>query len=73
MFRRLGEARPATIKVLEGRARGAGTESLYACDMRFASAGHAVIGRPEAGTGVFPARVRCSSSYGSPAAVRPCR
>ncbi|MER6778135.1 MULTISPECIES: enoyl-CoA hydratase-related protein [unclassified Streptomyces] len=54
VFRRLGEARPATIKVLEGRARGAGAELPYACDMRFASAEQAVIGRPEAGTGVFP-------------------
>ncbi|MFK0046131.1 enoyl-CoA hydratase/isomerase family protein [Streptomyces sp. NPDC090741] len=54
LFRRLSEARPVTIAVLEGRARGAGAELLYACDMRFASAEHAVIGQPEVGTGVFP-------------------
>ncbi|WP_327135267.1 enoyl-CoA hydratase/isomerase family protein [Streptomyces sp. NBC_01343] len=49
LFRRLGEARPVTIAVLEGRARGAGAELLYACDMRCASAEHAVIGQPDAG------------------------
>jgi enoyl-CoA hydratase/carnithine racemase len=54
LFRRLSEARPVTIAVLEGRARGAGAELLYACDMRFASAERAVIGQPEVGTGVFP-------------------
>ncbi|MFE7110963.1 enoyl-CoA hydratase/isomerase family protein [Streptomyces sp. NPDC057575] len=54
LFRRLGEARPVTIAVLEGRARGAGAELLYACARRFASAERAVIGQPEVGTGVFP-------------------
>ncbi|MFB6874895.1 enoyl-CoA hydratase/isomerase family protein [Streptomyces sp. NPDC056323] len=54
LFRRLSEARPVTIAVLEGRARGAGAELLYACDMRFASAERALIGQPEVGTGVFP-------------------
>ncbi|MFF3787074.1 enoyl-CoA hydratase/isomerase family protein [Streptomyces sp. NPDC001933] len=54
LFRRLSETRPVTIAVLEGRARGAGAELLYACDMRFASAERAVIGQPEVGTGVFP-------------------
>ncbi|WP_446220060.1 enoyl-CoA hydratase/isomerase family protein [Micromonospora sp. IBHARD004] len=43
-----------TIALLEGRARGAGGEFLYACDMRFASLERAVIGQPEVGTGVFP-------------------
>lgn len=48
------EARPVTIAVLEGRARGAGGEFLYACDMRFASLERAVIGQPEVGLGAFP-------------------
>jgi enoyl-CoA hydratase/carnithine racemase len=54
LYRRLSEARPVTVAVLEGRARGAGAEFLYACDMRFASLERAVIGQPEVGTGVFP-------------------
>lgn len=54
LYRRLSEARPVTIAVLEGRARGAGAELLYACDMRFASLDRAVIGQPEVGTGLFP-------------------
>ncbi|AVH54801.1 MULTISPECIES: enoyl-CoA hydratase/isomerase family protein [Streptomyces] len=54
LYRRLSEARPVTIAVLEGRARGAGAEFLYACDMRFASLERAVIGQPEVGVGTFP-------------------
>ncbi|MEV6297486.1 enoyl-CoA hydratase/isomerase family protein [Streptomyces sp. NPDC051896] len=54
LYRRLSEARPVTIALLEGRARGAGAELLYACDMRFASLERAVIGQIEVGTGLFP-------------------
>lgn len=54
LYRRLSEARPVTIAVLEGRARGAGGEFLYACDMRFASMERGLIGQPEVGTGVYP-------------------
>jgi enoyl-CoA hydratase/carnithine racemase len=54
LYRRLSQARPVTIAVVEGRARGAGAEFLYACDMRFASQERAVIGQPEAGVGTFP-------------------
>ncbi|WP_369251152.1 enoyl-CoA hydratase/isomerase family protein [Streptomyces sp. R41] len=54
LYRRLSEARPVTIAVLEGRARAAGGEFLYACDMRFASVERAVIGQPEVGLGTFP-------------------
>lgn len=54
LYRRLSEARPVTIAVVEGRARGAGAEFLYACDMRFASLERAVIGQPEVGIGTFP-------------------
>ncbi|MGW7244104.1 enoyl-CoA hydratase/isomerase family protein [Streptomyces sp. NPDC054804] len=54
LYRRLSEARPVTIAALEGRARGAGVEFLYACDMRFASLERAVIGQIEVGSGLFP-------------------
>lgn len=54
LYRRLSEARPVTIAVVEGRARGAGAEFLYACDMRFASLERALIGQPEVGLGTFP-------------------
>lgn len=54
LYRRLSESRPVTIAMLEGRARGAGGEFLYACDMRFASLEHGVIGQPEIGVGVYP-------------------
>jgi enoyl-CoA hydratase/carnithine racemase len=39
---------------LRGRARGAGSELLLACDMRFASVENAIIGQPEIGFGALP-------------------
>jgi enoyl-CoA hydratase/carnithine racemase len=54
LYRRLSEARPVTIAMVEGRARGAGGEFLYACDMRFASLERGIIGQPEIGVGVYP-------------------
>lgn len=42
------------IAKLRGRARGAGSELLLACDMRFAALENAVIGQPEVGFGVWP-------------------
>lgn len=53
LLRRLSETRPVTIAVVEGRARGAGSEFALACDMRFA-APSAVFGQPEIGTGAYP-------------------
>ncbi|MGW9433984.1 hypothetical protein ACWHA1_39465 [Streptomyces decoyicus] len=38
LFRKLSEIPAATIAKLRGRARGAGSEFLLACDMRFAGA-----------------------------------
>src|SRR5262249_58716124 len=38
----------------EGGARGAGSEFVLACDMRFAARESAIFGQPEAGTGVNP-------------------
>jgi enoyl-CoA hydratase/carnithine racemase len=42
------------IGKLRGRARGAGSELLLACDMRFASLENAIIGQPEIGFGALP-------------------
>jgi enoyl-CoA hydratase/carnithine racemase len=42
------------IAKLRGRARGAGSELLLACDMRFAALENAVVGQPEVGFGVWP-------------------
>ncbi len=55
LFRRLSEVPAVTIAKLRGRARGAGSEFLLACDMRFASRENAVVGQPEVGIGT-PAR-----------------
>ena len=42
------------IAKLRGRARGAGSELLLACDMRFAALENAVVGQPEVGFGAWP-------------------
>src|SRR3989475_2688797 len=46
--------RLVTIAQIEGRVRGAGSEFILACDMRFAARESAIFGQPEAGLGVFP-------------------
>jgi enoyl-CoA hydratase/carnithine racemase len=43
-----------SIASIRGRASGAGSEFVLACDLRFASRENAVLGRFEAGAGVFP-------------------
>src|SRR5262249_41863884 len=43
-----------SIAQIEARARGAGSEFVLACDMRFAARESAIFGQPEAGTGVNP-------------------
>lgn len=43
-----------SIAKLRGRARGAGSELLLACDMRFAALENAVVGQPEIGFGAPP-------------------
>ena len=52
--RRLSASRLVSIAQIEGRARGAGSEFVLACDMRFAARESAIFGQPEAGTGVNP-------------------
>lgn len=43
-----------TIGVIEGRARGGGSEFLLSLDMRFAAIGEAILGQPEVALGIMP-------------------
>jgi enoyl-CoA hydratase/carnithine racemase len=54
LFRHLSASRLVTIAQIEGRVRGAGSEFVLACDMRFATRETAIFGQPEAATGVSP-------------------
>jgi enoyl-CoA hydratase/carnithine racemase len=44
----------ATIAVIEGIARGGGSELAMAFDMRFAALGKALLGQPEVAIGIIP-------------------
>jgi enoyl-CoA hydratase/carnithine racemase len=54
LFRHLGASRLVTIAQIEGRVRGAGSEFVLACDMRFAARESAIFGQPELALGVIP-------------------
>jgi enoyl-CoA hydratase/carnithine racemase len=54
LFRRLSTSRLVTIAQIEGRVRGAGSEFVLACDMRFAARESAIFAQPEPGLGVIP-------------------
>ena len=54
LFRHLSASRLVTIAQIEGRVRGAGSEFVLACDMRFAARESAIFGQPEAAFGVIP-------------------
>ncbi|MER7664875.1 MULTISPECIES: enoyl-CoA hydratase/isomerase family protein [unclassified Streptomyces] len=54
LFRKLSRHPAVTVAKLRGRARGAGSEFLLACDMRFASREKAVLGQIEVGMGTPP-------------------
>lgn len=54
LFRRLAETKAVTIAQIEGRARGAGSEFVLNCDMRFAARGRAVLAQNEAAFGLVP-------------------
>src|SRR5215510_747321 len=54
LFHHLSASRLVSIAQIEGRARGAGSEFVLACDMRFAARESAIFGHPEAATGVSP-------------------
>ena len=51
LFRTLPKA---TIAVIEGTARGGGSEFAMAFDMRYAALGTAVLGQPEVAVGIIP-------------------
>ena len=51
---RLSRAPVVTIASVRGRARGAGSEFILACDMRFASRENTLVGQPEVGLSVVP-------------------
>jgi enoyl-CoA hydratase/carnithine racemase len=44
----------ATIGVVEGRARGGGSEFLLSLDMRFGALGRAILAQPEVALGIIP-------------------
>jgi enoyl-CoA hydratase/carnithine racemase len=44
----------ATIAVIEGRARGGGSELALSMDMRFAARGRAILSQPEVALGILP-------------------
>ena len=54
LFRYLSASRLVTIAQIEGRVRGAGSEFVLACDMRFASRESAVFSQIEAAFGQLP-------------------
>jgi len=54
LFRYLSASRLVTIAQIEGRVRGAGSEFVLACDMRFAARESAIFSQPEQGFGFVP-------------------
>ncbi|MFA6083497.1 enoyl-CoA hydratase/isomerase family protein [Mucilaginibacter sp.] len=54
LYRRLSETKAVTIAQIAGRVRGAGSEFVLACDMRFASKEKAIFGQLEAAFGQVP-------------------
>ncbi len=54
LFRHLSASRLVTIAQIEGRARGAGSEFVLACDMRFAARESAIFGQFEPAFGQLP-------------------
>jgi enoyl-CoA hydratase/carnithine racemase len=51
---RLSRAAVVSIASIRGRARGAGSEFVLACDLRFASRENSVLGQFEVGAGFIP-------------------
>jgi enoyl-CoA hydratase/carnithine racemase len=51
---RLSRAPAVSIASIRGRARGAGSEFVLACDLRFASRENTLVGQPEVGMGLVP-------------------
>jgi enoyl-CoA hydratase/carnithine racemase len=53
LYRRISTLDQVSIAAITGRVRGAGSEFILACDMRFASES-AIFGQPEVGIGAIP-------------------
>ena len=51
---RLARAPVVSIASIRGRARGAGSEFILACDIRFASRENTLVGQPEVGLSIVP-------------------
>ena len=51
---RLSRAPVVSIASIRGRARGAGSEFVLACDLRFASRENTLLGQPEVAMGLVP-------------------
>jgi enoyl-CoA hydratase/carnithine racemase len=54
LMARLSRAPVVSIAAIRGRARGAGSELVLACDLRFASRENTLIGQFEVGSGFVP-------------------
>jgi enoyl-CoA hydratase/carnithine racemase len=54
LFRHLSASRLVTMAQIEGRVRGAGSEFVLACDMRFAARETAIFGQIEPAFGLLP-------------------
>ena len=54
LFHHLSSSRLVTIAQITGRVRGAGSEFVLACDMRFGARESAIFSQPEAGFGLIP-------------------
>jgi enoyl-CoA hydratase/carnithine racemase len=54
LWHTLSELPVVSIAKLRGRARGAGSELVLACDMRFAARENAILGQIEVGVGTTP-------------------
>jgi enoyl-CoA hydratase/carnithine racemase len=54
LFRHLSASRLVTVAQIEGRVRGAGSEFVMACDMRFAARETAIFGQIEPAFGLIP-------------------
>ena len=53
-FVRLSKSAVVSIAKIRGCVRGVSSEFVLACDMRFASREHTLLGQPEVGVGVHP-------------------
>ena len=56
LMARLSRAPVVSIAAIRGRARGAGSEFVLACDLRFASRENTLLGQFEVGAGLHPRR-----------------